>query len=349
MVRRVLAHPLFGPGLAIAAFGWGSLVVLFLIVGPGLGPWADTLLTACFGWNAETRRYRLDTLILGLLQPPLLVGVLALFYADELRAFLRSRAGRAIGFVAPGVFVGLAAYLLATGEVSASGTPPNPAALPAPIRQGSPAPPFRLVSHRGEVVTAEGLRGAPVALTFVYAGCHASCPVLLARLKALDAREPGDVLFLAVTLDPERDTPAALAAHAVRWGLGRRSERNARRGGSSSAWGGLPGRTASVVRALAKAAAAGYSWSVASAFPRSWWQEGPPEWVTSRRARVPASPTRDCHPCSTSHHVRIRCAAAWPVRNGATAATPAPPWALFARRPAPPAGASTTSVPGSKR
>ncbi len=222
MVRRVLAHPLFGPGLAIAAFGWGSLVVGFLIVGPGLSPWTDALLRACFGWNAETRRYRLDTLILALLQPPLFVGVVALFYADELRAFLRSRAGRAIGFVAPGVFVGLAAYLLATGEVSASGAPPNPAALPAPIRQGSPAPPFRLASHRGEVVTAEGLRGAPVALTFVSASCHASCPVLLARLKALDAREAGDVLFLAVTLDPERDTPAALAAHAVRWGLGRR-------------------------------------------------------------------------------------------------------------------------------
>ena len=79
----------FAPGLVLAAMVWGSAMVVFLLVGPGLGAWADTLLTACFGWNAEARRYRLDALLLALLQPPLFVAVVGLFYADELRAFLR--------------------------------------------------------------------------------------------------------------------------------------------------------------------------------------------------------------------------------------------------------------------
>jgi protein SCO1/2 len=143
------------------------------------------------------------------------------FYADELRAFLRSRAARAALSV-PVVFAGLGVSLLATGELSASGVPPTAATVAAPLRDGKPAPDFDLVDHRGAPVSLATLRGRPVAMTFVYAGCHASCPLLVARLKALEARTPDDVAFVAVTLDPARDTVAALAAAAGQWELGPR-------------------------------------------------------------------------------------------------------------------------------
>jgi protein SCO1/2 len=219
-VRRLLGHPLFAPALAAAAFAWGALTVAFLRFGPGLGTWADTLLAVCFGWNAETRHYRLDGLALALLQPPLFVLVLAAFYLDELRAFVATRAGRVAAIVFPGTFVLLAAYLLATGEVSASGVAPRPDSLAAPIRQGTPAPRFALVDHRGRALTEADLRGRPVVLTFVYGSCHATCPLLVDRLRALERRVGGaDVAFVAVTLDPARDTPPVLADHAARWGL----------------------------------------------------------------------------------------------------------------------------------
>jgi protein SCO1/2 len=115
--------------------------------------------------------------------------------------------------------VTLSACLLATGTLSATGTPPGPT---APLRQGTRPPDFDLVDHRGARVTTSSLQGDPAVLTFVYADCHASCPVLLGRLKALEARAPRDVRFVAITLDPERDTPATLALHAARWGLGPR-------------------------------------------------------------------------------------------------------------------------------
>jgi protein SCO1/2 len=220
MVRRLVGHPLFAPALALAAFAWGSAVVAFLLLGPGLAPWTDRLLVACFGWNAETRHYRLDALLIALLQPPLFVGVVGVVYGDELRAFLRSRGGRSVGLLAPAVFLSLAVYLVVTGEVSASGTPPSSAALAAPIRQGALAPAFALVDHHGRAVSRETFRGAPAVLTFVYANCHAICPTLIGRLKGLEAGGPDDAVFVAVTLDPERDTPAALAAYATRWGLG---------------------------------------------------------------------------------------------------------------------------------
>jgi len=202
-VKRLFTGPLFAPTLMVAIFSLGAATVAFLLFGPGLAPWADTLLTACFGWNADTRRYRLDALILTLLQPPLFAVVLWAFYADELRAFLARRGGRVVAVTAPAVFVALAASLLVTGEISASGAAPTPADL-------------------GQLVSLAALHGRPVVVTFVYADCHASCPLLIARLKALEARSAPDVAFIAISLDPQRDTPASLAGAAVRWELGPR-------------------------------------------------------------------------------------------------------------------------------
>ena len=221
-MKRLFTGPLFAPTLMVAIFGLGAATVAFLLFGPGFAPWADTLLTACFGWNADTRRYRLDALILTLLQPPLFAVVVWAFYADELRAFLARRGGRVVAVTAPAVFVALAASLLVTGEISASGAAPTPADLISPLRQGRPAPEFALTDHRGQPVSLASLRGHPVVVTFVYADCHASCPLLIARLKALEARSAPDVAFIAISLDPLRDTPASLAGAAVRWELGSR-------------------------------------------------------------------------------------------------------------------------------
>jgi protein SCO1/2 len=223
MVKRLFTHRLFAPALVTAIFGLGAATVALLRFGPGLAPWADTLLTACFGWNAETRQYRLDALLLALLQPPLFATVVAFFYMDDLRAFLGTRSGRIVAVLSPAVFAGLAVSLLATGEISASGVTPTAATLQSPLRRGAPAPAFTLIDQRGEALSLESLAGRAVALTFVYANCHESCPLLIQRLKALEARTAGaDVAFVAVSLDPERDTPAALRAVATQWELGAR-------------------------------------------------------------------------------------------------------------------------------
>lgn len=228
VVLRWVAHPLFAPVLVLSIFGLGAGTVALLLLGPELAgwsaPWIDTLLTLCFGWDAELRRYRLDAILLVLLQPPLFASVVFLFYREDCLAFLRSRRrARLLAVLAPLIFASLATSLLATSEISASGAGPTPARLPPPLRQGEAAPAFRLIDHRSRAVSLDDLRGRPVVMTFVYASCHASCPILIDRLRALEARHPGaDVAFVAVSLDPERDTPAALAAAAARWDLGAR-------------------------------------------------------------------------------------------------------------------------------
>ena len=225
-MNKAFTHPLFAPILVLAVFGLGALMVALLLFGPGLaartGPWMDTLLTACLGWNATTRHFRLDAVILVLLEPPLFAAVVFFFYADDLRSFLVSRPGRILGATASALFLALGASLLVTGEISASGVAPTAAAVPAPLRQGAPAPGFSLVDHRDRPLSLASLRGRPVVLTFFYANCHASCPILIQRLKALEQDRPGDIALVAVSLDPERDTPESLSMVAEHWALGER-------------------------------------------------------------------------------------------------------------------------------
>jgi cytochrome oxidase Cu insertion factor (SCO1/SenC/PrrC family) len=215
-MTRWLTHPLFGPVLALAALGWGTLVVAFLILGPNLGGWATTVLSWCFGWSTTTRTYRLDTVLLVTLQPPLLAAVIAAFYADDLRAVLRRLAGRVAGGAAVTAFVGAAVALALTGRVVGGAA----VASAAPLRDGRPAPRATLTDHRGRAFALGVPLGRPVALTFVYADCHATCPALIATLKATATLTGDRALFAAVTLAPERDTPAVLAAYAERWELG---------------------------------------------------------------------------------------------------------------------------------
>lgn len=66
------------------------------------------------------------------------------------------------------------------------------------------------------------LRGQVVLVNFVYATCADACPLITSNLVKAKA-ELGeafgrDVRFVSVSIDPERDTPAALAAFAAKFG-----------------------------------------------------------------------------------------------------------------------------------
>src|SRR5216117_3351256 len=81
-----------------------------------------------------------------------------------------------------------------------------------------PAPPFALRAADGGRLALVDLRGKVVAVTFIYATCTDTCPLLTAKLAALQAKlgpEFGSrVFFASVTVDPERDTPVVLRRYA---------------------------------------------------------------------------------------------------------------------------------------
>jgi protein SCO1/2 len=80
--------------------------------------------------------------------------------------------------------------------------------------------PFTLVDHTGRAVTERDFAGRPMLLYFGFTYCPDVCPTELGTIAAaLDALGPlGErVTPVFVTIDPERDTPAAMADYVSRF------------------------------------------------------------------------------------------------------------------------------------
>lgn len=80
-----------------------------------------------------------------------------------------------------------------------------------------------LVDQHGRDVDLAVHRGHPVVISMFYASCPMACPRLIADLQALERRlddgQRDDLRVLLVSLDPERDTPAAMAEVVARHGV----------------------------------------------------------------------------------------------------------------------------------
>jgi protein SCO1/2 len=85
-----------------------------------------------------------------------------------------------------------------------------------------PAPDFTLTTQDKTRLSLKDLRGKVVAVTFIYASCADTCPLLTAKLAGLQERLGADfgpkVFFASVTVDPERDTPEVLKQYAQGYG-----------------------------------------------------------------------------------------------------------------------------------
>ncbi len=108
--------------------------------------------------------------------------------------------------------VGLAAVgavALATGII-----PREPAIADAAPGISSIGGPFRLTTHKGEVLSDTDLRGRPHLIFFGFTHCPEVCPTTLSELtlryEALGAAADA-LTTLLITVDPERDTLEILA------------------------------------------------------------------------------------------------------------------------------------------
>lgn len=82
-----------------------------------------------------------------------------------------------------------------------------------------PLPDFRLIDERGSPVTLVDLAGRPLVIGALFSTCAGPCPSLARSLKHLQDELAGtDVRLVAVSVDPEADTPEVLARYAKRVG-----------------------------------------------------------------------------------------------------------------------------------
>ncbi|MEX2299908.1 MAG: SCO family protein [Bryobacterales bacterium] len=81
-------------------------------------------------------------------------------------------------------------------------------------------PEFELVERDGSTVTLADLRGKVWVADFVFTHCAGPCPLLSSKMSRLQeaVADLEDVRLVSFSVDPERDTPEALAEYSNRYG-----------------------------------------------------------------------------------------------------------------------------------
>jgi cytochrome oxidase Cu insertion factor (SCO1/SenC/PrrC family) len=92
---------------------------------------------------------------------------------------------------------------------------------PAGLGEAAVGGPFTMVNHRGETVTDKNFLGKPMLLFFGFTFCPDVCPtelqVMAAALDELGDKGK-DIQPIFVSIDPERDKPAVMAAYVSNYG-----------------------------------------------------------------------------------------------------------------------------------
>jgi protein SCO1 len=85
-----------------------------------------------------------------------------------------------------------------------------------------PAPDFVLTSQDNRPVALADYRSRVVAVTFIFASCTDTCPILTALMvrvqDELGSAFGNKIAFVSITVDPERDTPEVLRQYAENFG-----------------------------------------------------------------------------------------------------------------------------------
>lgn len=93
------------------------------------------------------------------------------------------------------------------------------------LRPGEAMPPFSLMDESGQTLTLDALQGRFTLVTFIFTRCPVPefCPAMAVKFGALQSRieresgtsAPPALRLLSITLDPEYDRPAQLAAYGA--------------------------------------------------------------------------------------------------------------------------------------
>ncbi len=127
------------------------------------------------------------------------------------------------GSVGETVFVRAALFALGSLALFACGLDGSDSSFNGTeLNIGESAPRFELTNQFGSSVALDDFAGSVVVLTFLYTNCPSVCPIQTTQLRdahhALGEDADG-VEFVAVSVDPERDTVAAAHDYLERWSL----------------------------------------------------------------------------------------------------------------------------------
>lgn len=192
----------------------------------------DTATGALGQFAQDFRRWCLDYddaqgvnfgFVIPLFTGPVVLGLITwAIYGSQLRRALRRPRALGLCVVAAALLVAAAGAGLFTVGLNPGSA--QSVEFPAQrLRTSMAAPEFRLQNQERAAVAPSDYRGRVVVLTGVYARCGATCPLILAQVRRvagqLSPAEREQLHIMAVTLDPEHDTPDVLAELASQQGV----------------------------------------------------------------------------------------------------------------------------------
>jgi protein SCO1/2 len=87
-----------------------------------------------------------------------------------------------------------------------------------PLKVFGDVRPFQLIDQNGGTFdSAATLKGHVWVADFVFTNCEATCPRMSSRMRALQQATDADVHLISFSVDPDRDTPQALAVYAKKY------------------------------------------------------------------------------------------------------------------------------------
>jgi len=215
------AFPAFALSLLVC---WAIFLTAMLLAPSGasrFGAFAEDFRIWCFGYDPETGHSD-AAYVMAMIAPQFMIGALIAFlWWEPLRVLARNPRAIAghLGFAAL-LVAGASAGFALSADRSSGGELPFPA---VELRTAYEAPQFSLIDQDRQPISLADLRGNVVVLTAVYASCPHTCPAILSQVRAavddLSREERDDLRVIAVTMDPEHDSPDVLLALARNHGM----------------------------------------------------------------------------------------------------------------------------------
>ena len=79
--------------------------------------------------------------------------------------------------------------------------------------------PFSLVREDSSEFSSQQLERAPWIASFIFTRCPNQCPMMMSRLAAIQKNLPPSIKIISFSVDPSHDTPDALKAYGVKFGV----------------------------------------------------------------------------------------------------------------------------------
>jgi len=84
-----------------------------------------------------------------------------------------------------------------------------------------PLPEIALTDHRNNAFNSASHQGKAMLVYFFFSTCPGICPQMTNQMRraVLSLKDTSNIIIVAVSIDPERDTPETLAAYAEKFGV----------------------------------------------------------------------------------------------------------------------------------